>query len=97
ARDFTPRGDAFGLQQPVALLGKLTRHFIEVPCQLPAFIARTRIHAHRPISLGYFSRTGCQFLQWTRYACRKPHAHEQAEQYPGTANNYCELADKTNE
>ena len=63
ARQFAPGGDAFGLHQALALLGKLARHFVERVGELADFIARVHLDARFPVSRGDFARACGKLLR----------------------------------
>ncbi len=52
AGQFTPGGDAFGLNRALALCDQLLGHLVEGAREVADFIAGGRFHAHGPISAG---------------------------------------------
>ena len=79
-RQFAPRGNAFGLHQPLLLRGKRLRHVIERFGKLPDFIASTNIDARIPSSAGNLAGAFGKFLDRFGDSRGDPEADEQSDE-----------------
>ena len=93
-RQFAPRGDAFGLHQAFALLGKLARHFVERLGKLADFIARMNLDARLPAPCGDFAGARGKLLDRARDARRNPPAQNQSQEDHAAANQQRQRANE---
>src|SRR5579864_909583 len=86
AREFAPCGNAFGLNQALALFGELSRHLIERPGERAHFVARMNRDTRVPVSGRNFPRACHKRADWPRDAYGGPPTEQNSERQRNAAD-----------